>query len=107
MSTAEGGAGASTTIAFSVSSAVGGASSTVVSYTVSGTASAGSDYSALSGTVTFGVGETTQTIELAVSGDATCETDETVIVTLTTTSDALATISGTAAVGTATITNDE
>ena len=44
--------------------------------TVDGTALAGSDYTATSGTLTFQPGETSKTIPIAVIGDATAENDE-------------------------------
>ena len=44
--------------------------------TVDGTATAGQDYVAKSGTLTFAPGETTQTIEVAISGDSIDEIDE-------------------------------
>lgn len=56
---------------------------TVVNYTVSGTATAGSDYSTLTGTVTIPAGQTTANINVAVLNDAIAEGTESVIVTLT------------------------
>jgi len=56
---------------------------TVVTYSVGGTATAGSDYTALSGTVTILAGQTTATIDVTVINDGTLESDETVVVTLT------------------------
>jgi uncharacterized repeat protein (TIGR01451 family)/CSLREA domain-containing protein len=54
-----------------------------VSYvTVDGTASAGSDYQPVSGTVTFAPGQTTKTISVLVNGDVTTEPDETFLVNL-------------------------
>ncbi len=47
-----------------------------------GSASAGEDYTAVSGTVTFVAGETVKTIALAVLSDTTLEADETVLLTL-------------------------
>ena len=50
---------------------------------VGGTATSGTDYTALpAGTLTFAAGATSQTITVAVTGDTTDEPDETVIVTL-------------------------
>lgn len=51
--------------------------------TANGTATAGSDYQALSGSVTFAPGQTTQTITVLVNGDTTYEPDETFFVNLT------------------------
>ncbi|NET04285.1 MAG: hypothetical protein F6K16_06050 [Symploca sp. SIO2B6] len=51
--------------------------------TANGTAKAGSDYTATSGTLTFEPGETTGTIEVPVSGDKEVEADETFTLKLT------------------------
>ena len=56
---------------------------TVIGYTVSGTATSGSDFTALSGTVTILAGETSAVIDLTALDDAIVEGTETVIVTLT------------------------
>jgi len=54
-----------------------------VSYTTSdGTASAGSDYTAASGTLSFAPGTLTQTINVAILADSEDETDETLTLTL-------------------------
>ncbi|GEP54509.1 Calx-beta domain-containing protein [Reyranella soli] len=54
-----------------------------VSYsTANGTATAGSDYSALTGTLTFAAGETTKTITVPITGDTTVEADETFTINL-------------------------
>ena len=45
--------------------------------TADGTASSGSDYDAVSGTLTFAPGETSKTISVPVHGDTTIEDDET------------------------------
>jgi aryl-phospho-beta-D-glucosidase BglC (GH1 family) len=50
--------------------------------TANGTATAGSDYSALSGAITFAAGETAKTITIPVTGDTAVETNETFTVTL-------------------------
>ena len=50
--------------------------------TADGSASAGLDYTAASGTVTFTAGQTSQDIIVSVAGDATVEADETFTVTL-------------------------
>ena len=55
---------------------------TVISYTVTGDATAGSDYTALSGTVTIMAGSTTATIDVTVIDDNLLEDNETVTVTL-------------------------
>lgn len=51
--------------------------------TASGTASAGSDYQATSGTLWFGGNDTLRTISIVVNGDVVSEGDEIVLVTLT------------------------
>jgi Calx-beta domain/IPT/TIG domain/Fibronectin type III domain len=53
-----------------------------VNYTVGGTASAGGDYAALPGSVTFGTGAASVTITVAPSDDTAVEGNESVIVTL-------------------------
>ncbi len=52
------------------------------SSTSSDTATAGSDYTAASGTLTFDAGQTSKTISVSVQGDLTFESDETFTVTL-------------------------
>ena len=56
---------------------------TVVSYSTGGTATSGSDYVALSGSVTIPAGGTTATIIVPVIDDTITDPNETVIVTLT------------------------
>ncbi len=55
---------------------------TVIAYTVTGTATSGTDYTALSGTVTILAGQTIATITIPVIDDAIVEGSETVIVTM-------------------------
>jgi hypothetical protein len=50
--------------------------------TANGTAIAGQDYTAASGTLTFSGGETSKTIQIPITDDSTTETDETFTVTL-------------------------
>ena len=71
--------------------------------TADGSATAGSDYLATTGTVTFPAGTTTQMIAVAVNGDTTIEPDETFFVNL---SDATNAVIG-AGRGKATIMNDD
>jgi hypothetical protein len=71
--------------------------------TEDGSATAGSDYTATSGTLTFAPGVTTQNILVPVTGDTTVEPDETFTVALS--SPTNATIA--AATGTGTIVNDD
>jgi Domain of unknown function (DUF4394)/Calx-beta domain len=55
----------------------------ILSYTtVAGTATAGSDFTALSGTLVFASGQTTQTLTLPITNDLVDEPDETVSVQL-------------------------
>ena len=56
---------------------------TVISYTVSGDATPGSDYTTLSGTVTILANATTAMIDVSVLDDSLLEDNETVTVTLT------------------------
>lgn len=91
---------------FTVTQASAGVTDTVLSYTVSGTATAGTDYTALSGSVTIAAGDTTATISVPVIDDLETEGDETVIVTLTAVTSGFATFSGTIS-ATSTIVDDE
>jgi len=54
-----------------------------ISYTVGGTATAGSDYTALSGTIVLPANTNAVQIPVSVSDDKTIEPDETVVVTIT------------------------
>jgi hypothetical protein len=63
-------------------SAVSGLQSTVHYATADGTASAGTDYVATAGDLTFAPGATTQTFAVVVNGDASYEAKETFSVTL-------------------------
>ena len=71
--------------------------------TAPGTATAGTDYVTGSGTLVFGVGQTSRTVSVQVKGDRTFEPDETFDVVLSTPTDA--TIATSAGVGT--IRNDD
>ncbi|MCK6549143.1 hypothetical protein L6R52_25095 [Myxococcota bacterium] len=83
------GTGASSTLTFDVSlSAPSGRTVTVAWATADGTAVAGSDYVAASGTLTFAPGTTTQPVAISVIGDATNEPAETVFVDLSAPSNA-------------------
>ena len=65
----------------------GAAGALTVDYaTTDGTAVAGQDYTATSGTLTFSGGETTKTFQIPITDDAPTETDETFTVTLRNTS---------------------
>ncbi|MBV9495282.1 MAG: right-handed parallel beta-helix repeat-containing protein, partial [Acidobacteria bacterium] len=100
---AEGNSG-TTTFSFPVTlSAPSGQTVTVNYATANGTAVAGSDYGATSGTLTFAPGVTSQVVNVPVTGDTTNEADETFTVTLTAPTNAtIAT-----ATGTGTIVNDD
>lgn len=73
----------STTLTFTVTLDTVSAQQVTVNYlAANGTASAGSDYQAKSGTLTFGIGVTTQNVAITVNGDTLHEPDETLSVTL-------------------------
>lgn len=76
---------------------------TVVYATGNGTATAGSDYAGLSGTLTFAAGETSKVVHVSVSGDTAIEANETLTFTLS--APIGATIADGSAIGT--ITNDD
>ena len=71
--------------------------------TANGTATAGSDYTAATGTLTFVPGDDTETITIPVSGDPLVESDETLTVTLSNAQNATLP----AVPATVTITNDD
>jgi hypothetical protein len=77
---------------------------TVTYQTVDGTATAGSDYSATSGTLTFAAGVTTQTLTVPVLGDTLDEANETFLVRL---SAPVGAALGTPSQGTGTITDND
>ena len=65
------------TFAFTVTLSPASGSTVTVSYaTLDGTATAGSDYTSASGTLTFAAGELTKTVNVTVSGDTTVESNE-------------------------------
>jgi len=79
---AEGNSGP-TTLSFAVTLAKGVPRPVTVTYaTADGTATAGSDYVAANGNLTFNPGETSKSIDVTVNGDTTYEPDETLTVTL-------------------------
>jgi hypothetical protein len=69
-------------IAFTFTRSGSTAAPLTVGYTVGGTATAGTDYAALPGSVMFGIGQSTATVEVAALIDAALEPDETVTLTL-------------------------
>ena len=70
-------------VAFTVSLSEASSQQVTVEYATSdGTAAAGSDYTAASGTLTFAAGETTKTVSVATTDDSGDEDDETLTLTL-------------------------
>ena len=89
---------------FTVSLSKAAAGPVTVQYgTANGTASAGADYRAKSGTLTFAAGETSKTVSVAVKGDTAVEANETLTLNLSGASGATI-VDGS---GTGTITNDD
>jgi chitinase len=85
---AEGNSGTKNLVFTVALSAVSGRTITVNYTTASGTAQAGSDYQARSGTLTLLAGWSAATISVPINGDAAGEGDETLLVTLSTPSGA-------------------
>src|SRR5262249_55230686 len=82
VSVVEGDSG-TTNAVFTVTLASSSTQTVIINYaTANGTALAGSDYVAASGTLTFNPGETTKPITVQVNGDTTDEPDETYFVNL-------------------------
>ena len=103
VSVTEGNSG-TTAATFTVTLSAASTSPVTVTYaTANGTATAGSDYTATGGTVTFPAGSTTQTLTVTVNGDTTVEPNETFFVNLS--GAAGATIAEAQGIGT--ITNDD
>ena len=93
-----------TNAAFTITLSKAGTKPVTVSYTTAnGTATAGQDYTASTGTVTFAAGQVSQVITIAVHGDTAVEPTETFTLTLSNPSGA--TIGRATATGT--ITNDD
>ncbi len=100
---AEGNSGSSD-LGFTVSLSEASSDAVTVGYTTAnGTATAGSDYTANSGTVSFAPGVISQQLNVAVLGDTAVESNETFTVTLSNPTGA--TLAAGAAIGT--ITNDD
>jgi CSLREA domain-containing protein len=98
------GNGGTTSLVFTVTLSAASASTVTVGFaTADGSANAGSDYSGISGTLTFTPGVTTQTISVSVNGDTTVEPNETLSVNLAAPTNATI-ASGS---GTGTIVNDD
>lgn len=88
-STGTEGNGGGTPLAFTFSLSAASPQTVAVAYQTSdGTAAAGSDYAAVSGTVTFPAGSTLATVDVTVTGDALDEPNETFYLNLTTPVDA-------------------
>ncbi len=103
LSVVEGNSG-TTNAAIKVTLSTAATSTVTVTYATSnGTATAGSDYSTVGGTLTFAPGETTKTVNVLVNGDATSEANETFSLILSAATGATL-LKGT---GTVTITNDD
>lgn len=68
---------------FNVTQSKVSSTDTVVNYTVTGTATASSDYTTLSGTVTIPAGQLFATVDVAVLDDTLVEDTESVVITLT------------------------
>ena len=103
VSVAEGDSG-STTLEFTVTLDPAAKGAVTVDWTTAdGTATAGTDYTSGSGSLTFGVGETIKTVTVTVTGDTVDEPNETFTVTLS--SAVGATLVN--AAGTGTITDDD
>lgn len=119
-----GGTGTTPTVSLTGSSSVteGSSGSKYATYTVSlssaatsavkavyttadSTATAGSDYTATTGTLTIAAGATSGTVQVAINGDTTYESDETFTLKLSSATNA--TVSTTKASVTTTITNDD
>jgi predicted extracellular nuclease len=106
-SVSEGNAGTAT-LTFTVTRSGNTGAFTVDFATANGTATAGSDYLANSGTLTFTAGGgLSQTVSVTVNGDVAAETDETLTVGLANLVNATGTTTIADASGTGTIVNDE
>ncbi len=80
---AEANGGATDSVSFTVSQDLVSAQDSVISYTLGGTATSGTDYTAPSGSVTILTGDTSAVVDLPVLEDGLIEGDETVTLTLT------------------------
>ncbi|MGB5928962.1 MAG: Calx-beta domain-containing protein, partial [Cyclobacteriaceae bacterium] len=95
---------ASGTASFTVSLSAASAKTITVNYaTADGTANAGTDYTATSGTLTFNPGETSKSVDVSITDDALDEANETFVLNLSSASNA--TIADTQ--GLATITDND
>jgi chitinase len=104
VSVAEGNSG-SKAVTFTVSLSQSAGSTVTVRYaTANGSATAGQDYTAASGTLTFTIGQTSKQVSVTVLGDRTVEADETLTLTLSAPTGA---VLGAGKTATVTITNDD
>lgn len=105
-SVTEGNSGTSN-MTFTVNLSAAQSSAVTVNYaTANGTATAGSDYTATTGTLTFAANELSKTITVPVTGDTTFEPNETFTLTLSSPSAGIV-LDPAATVATGTITNDD
>ncbi|MBK6998543.1 MAG: M10 family metallopeptidase C-terminal domain-containing protein [Rhodoferax sp.] len=95
----------SQSLSFTITLSAASANTVTVNYaTANGTATAGSDYTATSGTLSFAAGETSRTITVPVLGDKTAESSETFTLALSSPSGATL---GSAASATTTILDND
>ena len=106
-SIAEGNAGTSNLTLTATLSAAASSAVTVNYATYDGKATAGSDYVAANGILTFAPGETSKTFDIAVNGDTLYESNETFGITLSSASGAVFAGNASSISTTATITNDD
>ena len=109
-SVAEGANGATATLRFTVTLTPASGRAVTVDYAgqSGGTATSGGDYLALTaGTLSFAAGEVSKTIDVTVNGDDTDEPDETLLVRLSSPSNATFAGAVTTLDGTGTITDDD
>ena len=110
VSVAEGQPGETPTLSFTVSLTPASGREVTVSYAdaASGTATSGTDYTAITGgTLTFAAGETSKKVDVALTGDSDDELDETVILRLISPVNAVFTGNAAAVDVTGTITDDD
>ena len=95
-------------MSFTVTLSAASANAVTVPYTLSGTATGGSDYETPSSTsLSIPAGDSSGTIVIKVKGDALDEPNETIIVTLGTPTNATVSTTAGAGTGTGTITDDD
>ena len=101
--------GSGSSLEFIVSLSASSSQQVTVAYADAGTgtATSGTDYTATSGTLTFAEGATSGTIPVSVTSDVLDEDDETVVVTLSSATNAVFTGGGSTLTGTGTIRDDD